>query len=111
MKPKVELTKMELHQPTKRYQSGFSAVEALLVLVMVSLIGFVGWYVWHAKNSTNKSLSAASNSSNTMTVNKKQTPTTPQLDAAITTPPASTMPSLIIKEWGIKVEFADANSV
>lgn len=37
-------------------QSGFSAVETVLVLVILVIIGFVGWYVVHTKHNTDKDL-------------------------------------------------------
>ena len=51
-------------------QSGFSAVEAILVLVIVVAIAGVGWFVWHSKQSADKTLTT--NSSTTPTF-KKQT--------------------------------------
>lgn len=38
-------------------QSGFSAVEAILVLVAVVILGFTGWFVWNSQKSTDKTLS------------------------------------------------------
>lgn len=42
----------------KNIETGFSAVEALLILVIIGLLGFTGWYVWHAKQSADKTLTA-----------------------------------------------------
>lgn len=39
-------------------ESGFSAVELVLVLVFVGVVGFVGWYVHNSKQSTDKVLSS-----------------------------------------------------
>ncbi|HVX24524.1 MAG TPA: hypothetical protein VG992_04260 [Candidatus Saccharimonadales bacterium] len=51
-------------------QTGFSAIESLLVLVIVLLIGFIGYYVWHAQKVTDKTLNStnriADNQSNTV---------------------------------------------
>lgn len=47
-------------------QSGFGAVEALLIVVIVALIGFVGWFVYNsnqkASNTINSANQANSNS-------------------------------------------------
>ena len=59
-------------------QSGFSAVEALLILIVVGILGFTGWYVLKAKSNTDKSLN--SNHSTTPVIAKKSMTkaTTPQ---------------------------------
>jgi Flp pilus assembly protein TadG len=44
-------------------QSGFSAIEAVLVIVIIGVIAFVGWDVLHAKTSSDKVLDAATKSS------------------------------------------------
>jgi hypothetical protein len=46
----------------KSNQSGFAAIEAVLILVVVSILGFTGWFVWHAKQNANAALSNAANS-------------------------------------------------
>jgi len=43
-------------------ESGFSAVEGLLILIIIGIVGFVGWYVLHAKQTANKTLSSSSSS-------------------------------------------------
>ncbi|HSW80083.1 MAG TPA: hypothetical protein VLG47_04890 [Candidatus Saccharimonadales bacterium] len=35
-------------------ETGFSAIEAILLLVVVALITGTGWYVWHVRKDTNK---------------------------------------------------------
>ncbi|MDB5170525.1 MAG: hypothetical protein JWO35_219 [Candidatus Saccharibacteria bacterium] len=50
-------------------QSGFSAVETILVLVILALIGVVGWYVYSTNSKTSKILSEAG----TQTASAKQT--------------------------------------
>ncbi|MGZ6004911.1 MAG: pilus assembly FimT family protein [Candidatus Saccharimonadales bacterium] len=57
-------------------ESGFGAVEIILVLVIVAILGFVGWYVLNSKNKTNNNYNNASNSSTTAT-NVKPTYTLP----------------------------------
>lgn len=54
-------------------QSGFSAVEAILILVIIGIIGFTGYFVWHAKQNTDKNL-APTNS--TIPAVKKKTAAT-----------------------------------
>jgi hypothetical protein len=46
----------------KSNQSGFAAIEAVLILVVVAILGFTGWFVWHAKQNADKSLNAANSS-------------------------------------------------
>ncbi|HSW79357.1 MAG TPA: hypothetical protein VLG47_01125 [Candidatus Saccharimonadales bacterium] len=55
----------------KNVQSGFSAVEGILILVVVGILGFTGYYVWHAKQNADKNLTT--DSSTTPTYNKKST--------------------------------------
>jgi Tfp pilus assembly protein PilV len=43
----------------KKNQSGFSAIEALLILVIVGIIGGTGWYVLQANKNTNNTLNNA----------------------------------------------------
>ena len=50
-------------------QSGFSAVEGLLILVVVGILGFTGWYVLQAKSNADKSLN--SNHSTAPIIKKK----------------------------------------
>jgi len=60
-------------------QTGFAAIEAVLILVVVAILGFTGWFVWHAKQSTDKSLDAANNSEQaSISIKKKPTVSKPQ---------------------------------
>jgi cytoskeletal protein RodZ len=83
-------------------QSGFSAIEAVLILVIVGMLGFTGWYVWHAKQTADKTLSA--DNSNVPSFSKKQAST-----AHTTTSQSNASSSnyLIIKEWGVKLSVND----
>lgn len=45
-----------------RDQSGFSALEAILLCIIVGIVGFTGWYVWQAKQTASKTLDEASKS-------------------------------------------------
>ena len=65
--------------------SGFSAIEVVLVLLIVSLLVFVGCYAWQAKNNVDNTYSNASNAS---------------IPAITTSKPAS---DLVIKEWNVKM--------
>ena len=55
-----------------RNQSGFAALEAILVVIILAIVGFTGWFVWHSKNTTDKTLNSANNSSASQT--KSTTP-------------------------------------
>jgi len=46
--------------PQKTKQSGFAAVETILVVVILAILGGTGWYVWHSKQAADKSLSQSS---------------------------------------------------
>lgn len=35
-------------------ESGFSAIEALLILVVVGILGFTGWFVYHSQKAANE---------------------------------------------------------
>jgi len=58
-------------------QSGFGAVEAVLILIVVGLIGFMGWYVWHHK-STKTTTYHSTQSMGTTTPKTTGAPTTTQ---------------------------------
>ena len=49
--------------------SGFGALEGLLVLVILGIVGFTGWYVYNAHTKTNATL-AATTQENTATAPK-----------------------------------------
>ena len=70
-----------------RDQSGFSAVEAILILVVVGIIGFTGWFVYKSQSDTSKTLNTAGNST-ASTTNKKSpaTSTAPTDEIATWTP-------------------------
>lgn len=58
----------------KRNDSGFSAVEGILVLLIVGIVGFVGWYVWNQNNKTPNSNNTSANT-NTVPTSKPKTST------------------------------------
>lgn len=76
-----------------RNESGFSAVEVLLVLVIVAILGFTGWFVWNSQKNTNKTLSDTNKSQAATSKAEKNTPTT----ADATTKKAA------IPEWGVAI--------
>jgi hypothetical protein len=53
-------------------QSGFSAVETVLILVILGILGFTGYFVWHAKQNVDKNLTSTNSTTPTY---KKQTKT------------------------------------
>ena len=87
-------------------QSGFSAVEALLILIIVGILGFTGYFVWHAKQSADKSLTP--NNSTTPVIKKKTT--TNQTQPTTSTSQTSQQQYLAIKEWGVKIPLASSIS-
>lgn len=48
----------------RKNESGFSAVEGIIIVVVVGLLGVGGWYVW-SKQNADKTANTANNSSNT----------------------------------------------
>jgi hypothetical protein len=76
-------------------QSGFTAVEALLVFVLVGIIGGTGYYVWHAQQNVSKT--------NTDTDYKITTGTAkPKSSVNTSTTRDSSASYLVIKEWGVQ---------
>ena len=70
----------------QKNQSGFGAVEAILILVITGLIGFTGWYVYHAQQSTNKALAPDTSTSPKFKNNSKKssaTKTTTPIDQTV----------------------------
>ncbi|MDB5163619.1 MAG: hypothetical protein JWS12_236 [Candidatus Saccharibacteria bacterium] len=65
-------------------QTGFSAVEGLLIATTVGVIGFVGWYVYQSRNKTNTSYNNVANNQNATTTKPsaatKPAATTPAVD-------------------------------
>jgi Tfp pilus assembly protein PilV len=59
----------------KKNESGFSAVEIILVLVIVALLGVVGWFVYN-RNQDNKSTNNTTSTTTTSTVTSPSTSTT-----------------------------------
>lgn len=58
----------------KKSQSGFAALEVLLILGVVTIIGFTGWFVWNGQKSINKTLSDTNTSAgSTSTQPQKKT--------------------------------------
>lgn len=86
---------MQLHQPSKHNQSGFSVIEVLLVVLVVAALAVTGFVVYqHHKPSSTKN-SAATGSTQTTNQQQNTTSTQPQ-----------TTTYLFIKEWGVKIPLS-----
>jgi hypothetical protein len=68
----------------KYKQSGFSAVEALLILVIVGIVGFTGWYVYHAQTTANKYFKPTNSGAPAFKNNSKKAATNHSADKAKT---------------------------
>lgn len=73
----------------KRAQSGFGAIEALLILILLTVVGFTGYYVYHSQKNSNSSYNNAAQSSSS-------TPAT-----------ASSSNKFVFKELGIQMTLND----
>ena len=101
---------MDLHHTAVKEETGFSAVEMLLSLIIVTLITFVGYYVYHTQQAANATYNAVTSSAQATAPKTKHKAPAVQPTAA----PANqtiTKNFLAIKEWGVKLEFADADKV
>lgn|GEM_PF-6254227 len=58
-------------------QSGFSAIEGLLILIIVAIIGFVGYFVWHAKKNADQQYDSASKIASSSVTENSQKNTQP----------------------------------
>ena len=65
---------MQLHQPTKRDQPGFSIIEVLLVILVVAALAVTGLIVYqrHKPNSTKHSVTTSAVTSQTQTTTQPQ---------------------------------------
>jgi hypothetical protein len=87
---------MHLNRPTIRNQSGFSAIEVLLIVFVVAALAATGLVVYQRhKQSVAKSSAAIGT-----------TQTTGQQKSGTTTQPATQY--LDIKEWGVKLSLSSA---
>jgi Tfp pilus assembly protein PilV len=73
----------------KKNQSGFSAIEALLILVIVGIIGGTGWYVMHANKNTNDTLNNSGLGTATKSTKKASSVPAPQADPTASWTPYS----------------------
>jgi len=69
---------------TDKAESGFGAVEGLLITVIVVLIGSVGWYTWHVRETTSKYLKPVTTQVKKQTADNIPAPTTKK--ETVTTP-------------------------
>lgn len=91
-------------------QLGFSAVEVVLVLAIVGLIGVVGFLVYNNQHKTPSSTTSTASTTPTQT-KTSITDSTKQVATTTPTPTNTAKPAVVIKEWGVKVEFDDADKV
>ena|SRR5688500_12456392 len=84
----------------KKNQSGFSAVEMLLVLAVVVILGAVGWYVWRSNNKTDNDSKKSS-----------PTPTTTLPEKSPTPSAEKKVKYAEIKEWGVKISQPEGHTV
>jgi predicted negative regulator of RcsB-dependent stress response len=64
-------------------ESGFSAVESILVVVIIAAIGLVGWYVYRARQNTNNLYNATNSSASPNFGTKKAVATGDTSNAAL----------------------------
>jgi Tfp pilus assembly protein FimT len=77
-------------------QTGFAALESLLILAIIAVIGGIGWYAYNSKSKTDKILSQADKISQSTPVNSDT---------------ASTQKYVVIKEWNVKIKTNDADKI
>lgn len=75
----------------KRAQSGFGAIEALLILILLTMVGFTGYYVYHSQKNSNSSYNNSAQSSSS-------TPTSS----------STTSSKFVFKELGVQFELPDS---
>lgn len=61
----------------KNSQTGFSAIEALLIVVIVAIVGGTGFYVYHAQTNANKNLKGDNSTAPKFKNNSKKAAKTP----------------------------------
>jgi len=84
----------------KNNNLGFGTIETLLSILIVVIIGFGGYYVYHTQKSGN-----APQPVKTTQNTKKPIQNTP------TKSPVTNPDTLVISEWGIKLNFQGADKV
>jgi|GEM_PF-5807843 len=77
-------------------QTGFAALESLLILIIISIIGGTGYFVWHSKNQASSALNNASNINQSTSFSNKSTSTKIS---------NTSQGYLIVKEWGIRLKI------
>ncbi|MGH7241764.1 MAG: hypothetical protein ACREGB_05700 [Candidatus Saccharimonadales bacterium] len=85
----------------KLNQSGFAAIEILLVLILLAILGFTGFYVYNAQHNSDKSLNAANKAASKIATVKK--PTANGKDGPGL---GDSQQYLTIKEWGIRAPYS-----
>ena len=89
---------MQLHQQAKPKQSGFSAIEALLIVFVIAALVVTGLVVYQRHKNTRAKNSAATSTTQT---------TTPPKGTTTTQPAQTTTQYFTITEWGIKAKPDD----
>lgn len=107
---------MHLHQLTKRSQSGFSAIEVLLVVLTIAVLVVTGLVVYQRhKPSSTKSTAAVTGSTQTTTQPKTTTTTQPTQSVyagwkTYTLAEDSTISFKYPSDWTISGDFKDTSS-
>ena len=86
-------------------ESGFSALEVILIIVIVALVGFTGWYVYSSQQKANKNLAATTSGNPTFKKVTKPTVT------KTTKQPATSQKYLTITEWGVRAPYTSNDTL
>jgi hypothetical protein len=82
----------------KKFQEGFSAIEALLIVIIVGMLGGVGYYVYHSQQQVDKIYTQTSNNGTVHNTNKTSTPSLETKN--------SNAGYFVIKEWGVRAKYS-----
>ncbi len=89
---------MKSHAKLVHSQSGFSALEVVLIIVVVGVIAGAGWFVWHAKQTSSGQSSKQSSSQTSQSSN--DTENSSDLGE-------SSAAYLTVSEWGVKIPLSE----
>lgn len=84
----------------RKNQTGFSAIEVLLILIFIAVLAFIGWYAWH--NHQNSSYPASNTQAHSGAIGDQSKSQSSQ---------AAASDSLAISQWGVKIKMDDAAKV
>jgi hypothetical protein len=102
LKPNLKLKEILSMNKLQSNETGFSAIEAILILVIIALLVFVGWFVWHSKQTANKTLASATQAT---TVSKQQAKTGSTSSTKATTDPYAGWLSLCSTSGDLCVKY------